>query len=93
MKFTKVFTIPLSWGVYVNDHCAVRPVNDDEPSSAVRVGDGFSYHLTGVVRGSNLEVDGVYFGVEELLHGLDGLAAYDGSTVRVRVDRIQIAFA
>ncbi|WP_282297024.1 hypothetical protein [Stenotrophomonas sp. PS02289] len=79
-------------GVYVDDGLALRLVSADEPSSAVRVDAGFSYDLTGVVRGANLEVDGVYFDIEELLGGLDGLSAYDGSTVCIRVDRIQIAF-
>ncbi len=83
---------PAELSVYVNDDLMVRPVNDDERSSAVKVDNGFSYNLSGVVRGANLEVDGVYFDIEGLLDGSDGLSAYDGSTVRIRVDRIQIAF-
>ncbi|WP_313460705.1 hypothetical protein [Stenotrophomonas sp.] len=83
---------PVELSVYLHDDLAIRPVNDDEPSSAVRVDDGFSYDLTGVVRGAKFEVDGVYFDIEELLDGPDGLSAYDGSTVCIRVDRIQIAF-
>lgn len=83
---------PTELSVYVNDDLMVRPVNDDEPSSAVKADNGFSYNLTGLVRGANLEVGGVYFDIEELLDGPDGLSAYDGSTVCIRVDRIQIAF-
>lgn len=83
---------PVELSAYVSDDLEVRPVNDDEPSSAVRLDDGFSYDLTGVVRGVNLEVDGVYIDIEGLLDGSDGLSAYDGSAVCIRVDRIQIAF-